>query len=342
MLFRIVIEASDTLSDYASDMFWLFGYFLVSGTFTHIDTPTVILHFYSRLRTIQELYKIGSEAYRQRKSIKQHGYNRSKSQFTASRKHKRTAMTNISSKQNSETLRSIATTKKPDNHKRTSLAFALTAALFVSACATDDQSKTQQGALIGGLLGAVAGAVSGDSKDAVIGAVAGALVGGAVGSYQDKQQRELEEQLAAEIAAEQIEIQRLEDETLQVSLSNTASFDVNSSALKPGFLPALDRLAFLMQKYDKTAVHVIGHTDSTGSDEFNENLSRQRASSVATYARDAGLNQRRLSVEGRGEYEPRASNDTPEGRRSNRRVEIFLKPIVEGQQQQAFESPNYS
>jgi len=222
-------------------------------------------------------------------------------------------MSNLSNSQNGDARQSVASIpslKKPTSLKRTGMALAIAAALSVSACATDDQSKTQRGALLGGVLGAVAGAVTGDSKDALVGAIAGALVGGAVGNYQDRQQRELEEQLAAEIAAEQIEIQRLEDETLQVSLSNTASFDVNSSALKPGFLPALDRLASLVQKYDKTAVHVIGHTDSSGSEEFNQNLSRQRASSVARYARDQGLDQRRVSVEGRGEFEPRASNDT--------------------------------
>lgn len=228
------------------------------------------------------------------------------------------------------------------NVKRTGLLLAITATLTVSGCATDGQSKTRGGAIIGGLIGAITGAVAGDSEDAVIGAIAGALVGGAVGNYQDKQQRELEEQLAAEIEAEQIEIQRLEDETLRVSLSNTASFDINSSTLQPGFLPALDRLGSLLQKYDKTAVHVIGHTDSSGSEEFNQGLSRDRAASVASYARDAGLDQRRLRVAGRGETEPRESNDTTLGRQLNRRVEIFLRPIVDGQQQEAFEVPYYN
>jgi len=97
-----------------------------------------------------------------------------------------------------------------------------------------------------------------------------------------------------------------------------------------------------LQKYDKTAVHVIGHTDSTGTDEYNQGLSRERAVSVARYVRDAGLERQRLNVEGRGESEPRESNDTASGRQSNRRVEIYLRPIIEGQQQEAFESPSYS
>jgi len=227
--------------------------------------------------------------------------------------------------------------------KRTALAFAIGATLATSGCASKGNERAQGGAIIGGLIGAVAGAAAGDTETAVFGGIAGALIGGAVGNYQDNQQRELEEQLAAEIAAEQVEIQRLADETLRVSLSNESSFDVNSSEIKPAFLPALDRLGFLLQKYDKTAVHIIGHTDSTGTDEYNEGLSRERAVSVALYVRDgAGLNQSRLNVEGRGESEPRESNDTVSGRQSNRRVEIYLKPIVEGQQQQAFESPSYS
>lgn len=225
------------------------------------------------------------------------------------------------------------------NAKRTALVIAIAAILTLSGCATG--GRTQGGAIIGGLVGALAGAVTGDTEGAVFGAVAGALVGGAVGNYQDQQQRELEQQLADEIQAEQIEIQRLSDETLRVSLSNEASFDVGSSALKPGFLPALDRLGSLLQRYDKTIVHVVGHTDSTGSDEYNLGLSRDRAESVARYANNAGLDRRRLNIEGRGENEPRETNRTTTGRASNRRVEIFLRPVVEGQQEEAYESPNF-
>ena len=144
-----------------------------------------------------------------------------------------------------------------------------------------------------------------------------------------EKEQELEEQLAAEIAAEQIEIQRLEDETLQVSLSNTASFEVNSSALKPGFLPALDRLASLVQKYDKTAVHVIGHTDSSGSDSYNLELSQRRARSVGDHLASKGVARMRILTQGFGEQYPVASNDTPEGKLQNRRVELRLTPLTD-------------
>jgi len=185
--------------------------------------------------------------------------------------------------------------------KKTVLVLAIAAALTLSGCATNGETGTRNGALLGGLIGAVTGAVTGNSERAVFGAVTGALVGGAVGNYQDRQQRDLEEQLAAEVEAEMIQIQRLEDETLQVSLSNEASFDVDSSALKPAFLPALDRLGALLQKYDKTAVHVIGHTDSTGEEDYNMELSRDRAGAVARYTGNRGLDQRRIKIEGRGE-----------------------------------------
>ena len=219
------------------------------------------------------------------------------------------------------------------------LAACVSAAL--TGCAVDGQTKTTTGALIGGIVGAAAGSTS-DSEGALYGAIAGALIGSAVGNYMDRQQREIEQQLAAELESGNAEIQRLQDETLRISLSSEASFDIDSAELKPAFLPALDRLSALMQKYEKTALHVIGHTDSTGTETHNDVLSRERAVSVAGYIHNAGADRRRLNVEGRGEYEPRDSNDTIEGRRANRRVEIYIKPIVEGNQQQAFESPSYS
>lgn len=269
-------------------------------------------------------------------------YNESLIEYKATGFIKRAAMnTNL----HTSTCNGRSSLKMGETHsntiKRTYLVVAVAAVLTLSGCASTG-SRTQSGAIIGGLIGAVAGAVAGDTEGAVFGAVAGALVGGAVGNYQDKQQRELEEQLAAEIEAELIEIQRLEDETLQVSLSSAASFDIGSSALKPGFLPALDRLGAVLQQYDKTIVHVIGHTDSTGTEEYNQGLSRDRAVSVANYTRDAGIDRQRLNVEGRGEFEPRETNETIVGRQANRRVEIYLRPVVEGQQEVAYESPYYN
>lgn len=224
--------------------------------------------------------------------------------------------------------------------KLTLAAAAVSTTLLLGACATDGSNKrTQQGALIGAVAGAAAGSTSSDDKGALYGAIAGALIGSAVGNYMDQQQNEIERELAAEIDAEQVEIQRLQDETLQVSLSNDVSFEIDSANLQPAFYQALNRLGELMDKYDKTALHIIGHTDSTGTDEHNDLLSRKRAISVATYVRNNGVDGRRLNVQGRGEFEPRASNSSLDGRRANRRVEIYIKPIVEGEEENAFTPP---
>lgn len=227
--------------------------------------------------------------------------------------------------------------------KNSFIASCAGATLLLGACATDgNHAGTKNGALIGAVIGAAAGSTSSDDKGAILGAIAGALVGSAVGNYVDKQQQEIEQELAAEIEAEQVDIVRLEDDTLRVSLSSEATFDIDSSALNTAFYPALDRLGGVMEKYDKTVLHIIGHTDSTGTDAYNDELSRRRAVSVATYVRDNGVDRTRLNVEGRGEFEPRATNANREGRRANRRVEIYIKPVVEGDQQRAFESPNYT
>lgn len=227
--------------------------------------------------------------------------------------------------------------------KNSLIAACAGATLLLGACATNGATdRTKSGAIIGAVIGAAAGSTSGDDKGALLGAVAGALVGSAVGNYMDKQQEEIEAELAAEIDADQVDIQRLEDDTLRVSMSSEATFDIDSSALKPAFYPALDRLGGVMANYDKTVLHIIGHTDSTGSEQHNDVLSRKRAVSVATYVRDNGVERRRINVEGRGEYEPRFTNASTDGRRANRRVEIYIKPVVEGEQQRAQESPDYS
>jgi len=241
-----------------------------------------------------------------------------------------------------EMSKNNADTRRSHRSRVSATVLATCMTIAISGCANLGDSKAKSGAIIGAVAGAAAGKVANDDKGAIFGAIAGALVGSAVGNYMDQQQREIEEALAAEIATDEIEIQRLQDETLRVSLSSQASFEINSAELNPGFLPALNRLSSLMQEYEKTALHVIGHTDSTGTNELNDRLSRKRAVSVAGYINKSGIDRRRFNVEGRGEYEPRETNDTVDGRRANRRVEIYIKPIVEGEQDRAFESPSYS
>jgi outer membrane protein OmpA-like peptidoglycan-associated protein len=167
----------------------------------------------------------------------------------------------------------------------------------------------------------------------------GALTGGAVGNYMDSQQREFEQELASEREANQLEIERLRDDTLKLTVDNEVSFDFDKAAIKPAFEPSLDKLAGVLRKYDRTVVHVIGHTDSTGPDVYNQRLSEQRARNVGDYLVSRGVPRQRVVTEGRGESEPRDTNATEAGRQLNRRVEIFVKPIVEGEEPAAYETP---
>lgn len=220
---------------------------------------------------------------------------------------------------------------------------ASTIALSVAGCATPDDPN--QRAKVGAAVGAVAGAVLGhqldDSAGKWVGAAVGALAGGAVGHYMDNQQQDFETTLQQERDANQLEIERLRDDTLKLTVDSEVSFDFNKTDIKPAFRPSLDKLAQLIMDYDRTVVHVVGHTDSVGSDAYNQGLSERRALSVGDYLASYGVPRARLRTEGRGEREPRATNATEAGRQLNRRVEIFVKPIVEGQEQRAYEPPAY-
>jgi len=209
-------------------------------------------------------------------------------------------------------------------------AFALALTAFLAAgCATDDPNRR---AKTGALIGAVAGAVAGNQTDSkngkIIGAALGGIVGYKVGQYQDRQQKELEEALANELAANQIDIQRLENDVLRVNLSSEASFDVNEATVKAPFYPSLDKITEVVGKYDQTMIVVIGHTDSSGSEDYNQVLSERRSMAVADYLTGGGIPGQRLSTEGRGELAPRAGNDTAANRMANRRVEIDLIPVI--------------
>lgn len=224
---------------------------------------------------------------------------------------------------------------------RTAIACAI--AVGVSACAT--QNDPHQRAKVGAAVGAVAGAVLGHQLDGKsgrwVGAAVGALAGGGVGHYMDNQQQEFESSLQQERDANQLEIERLRDDTLKLTVDSEVSFDFGKAEIKPTFRPSLDKLGALLMKYDRTIVHVVGHTDSVGSDQFNQRLSEERAMRAGDYLAAYGVPRDRLRTEGRGEREPRANNATEAGRQLNRRVEIFVKPVVQGQEQRAYESPRY-
>jgi len=219
---------------------------------------------------------------------------------------------------------------------------ALLVAAALTGCATDDPNRR---AKTGAAIGAVAGAILGHQIDGnsgrYVGAALGALAGGGAGYYMDNQQKEFEQALREEERNNQLEIERLRDDVLKLSLDSEVSFDVDQSQIKQAFKPSLDKLADVLIKYDRTAVHVVGHTDSTGSDSYNQSLSERRAQSVSSYLEQRGVPYQRLRHEGRGELEPRDTNATAAGRQLNRRVEVYVKPIVEGREQEAFQSPAY-
>ncbi len=211
----------------------------------------------------------------------------------------------------------------------------------ISACATDDPNqRAKLGAAAGAVLGAVIGhSIENDKGGLLAGAAIGAAAGGGIGYYMDNQQKEMEAALAAEQANHDIEIQRLENESLKIDISSEVSFDFGSAGLKSAFMPTLQKVSAILQRYPNTIIHVVGHTDSIGSEGYNMDLSYRRAQSVVDYFNSDGVPASRLITEGRGEAEPRESNETEAGRQLNRRVEIYVKPIVEGQESEAYQTP---
>lgn len=203
--------------------------------------------------------------------------------------------------------------------------------LGLTACAADDPNRrAKTGAAVGAIAGAVIGKqVSGGPKGAVTGAIIGGIAGGATGNYMDKQQQEFEAALAQEQSQHALEIQRMADESLKIDVSNEISFDFNSANVKNAFMPTLDKVANVLNRYPQTNVTVVGHTDSTGSEAYNQQLSERRARNVADYMVGRGVDSGRMFSIGQGESQPRASNDTEAGRQLNRRVEILVKPITQ-------------
>ena len=219
-------------------------------------------------------------------------------------------------------------------------ALAATAMLLAVACATDDPNRSAKtGALVGAIVGAVIGNQGDSDTQRYAGAAVGALAGVAVGSYMDRQRDDLENALSDEQRREELAITEVGDNALKIGIAGDATFAFDSAAIQPQFRPTYRRIASVLKEYERTIVHIIGHTDSVGSADYNRALSRRRAESVGLYLRDRGINGNRLIYEGRGETQSVATNETAEGRRRNRRVEIIIKPIVEGEERRAYQPP---
>ena len=210
-------------------------------------------------------------------------------------------------------------------------------AVFVSGCETLDPytreektSKATKGALIGAAAGAVVGLISGDDaverrQRALIGAGIGALAGGAIGNYQDRQ----EAALRAELEGTGVSVTRMGD-NITLNMPGNVTFATDSSDLSPAFFDVLNSVGKVRGEFEQTVVEGAGHTDSTGSDSYNQSLSERRAQSVSRYLTAQGVIPQRVITVGMGESRPVADNTTAAGRQANRRVEITMVPVTTG------------
>ncbi|MCB1452275.1 MAG: OmpA family protein [Rhizobiaceae bacterium] len=214
-------------------------------------------------------------------------------------------------------------------NKKAAIVFATAA--FVAGCTTDPftgdrkLSNTAGGALIGAGVGTVAGLViggGGNRNAALIGAGVGALAGAGVGAYMDSQESELR----AQLAGTGVSVTRV-GENIILNMPSNITFPTDQDVVSTGFYPTLNAVAVVLTKFNRTLVDVYGHTDSTGDEGYNIDLSQRRALSVATYLNAQGIDSRRFFIQGYGESRPVATNATPEGRALNRRVEIQLSPL---------------
>ena len=200
---------------------------------------------------------------------------------------------------------------------------------LLAGCAENvrENPNTAGGALIGALGGAAIGAIlPGSSRtNALIGAGVGLLAGAAVGQYLDNQERELREELAGTGA----NVYRQGD-SLLVSFPANVTFDVDSAQINPGFYRTLDDVSTTLNRYPESYLDIVGHTDSTGDEAYNQTLSERRADSVSNYFRGRGVIPERIASYGMGETQPVASNDSAIGRQQNRRVELRITPATQG------------
>jgi len=214
-------------------------------------------------------------------------------------------------------------------NKKGWMVLAVAAALAATGCTTvnpytgeQQTSNVAKGAAIGAVVGAATGAATGKGNKgerALIGAAIGASAGGGIGYYMDVQEAKLRQQLQGT----GVSVSRVGDQII-LNMPSNITFATDSSNLSPSIMPVLDSVILVLKEYDETMVNIAGHTDSTGSDSYNQKLSELRAQSVGNYLARGGVVFNRLVMVGYGESRPVASNSTSAGRAQNRRVEITL------------------
>lgn len=210
--------------------------------------------------------------------------------------------------------------KKNQAIRRTVVAFSALGSLALSACAS--MSNKERGAVIGATAGAAVGGVIGSNtgstaKGAIIGAVVGGAAGAIIGHQMDQQAKEL----AINIPGAKVE--RV-GEGIQVTFDSGLLFDFDSDVIRSEAGRNLVELSRSLNKYPKSQLLIVGHTDSKGDEAYNQGLSLRRSNSAASYLEGQGVARTRIATNGRGEYEPVAPNDTDAGRQLNRRVEVAI------------------
>lgn len=212
------------------------------------------------------------------------------------------------------------------------LRLTLAAALaFMVGCQSIDPytgeqkaSNTAKGAGVGAIVGAIIGAKTSDqrTKGALKGALAGGALGGGIGYYMDRQEAVLREQLQGS----GVQVQR-EGDTIRLVMPGNITFASGQSEIKSQFFSVLNSVAQVLSEYDRTAIKIAGHTDSTGSQALNQRLSEDRATSVKQYLLTQKLASGRVHATGFGPRYPIANNNSAAGREQNRRVELELLPL---------------
>ena len=212
------------------------------------------------------------------------------------------------------------------------IALLLSGTVALSGCTTNPYTGESQagnagiGAGLGAVLGAGVGVLSSSKKDrgkgALIGAAAGAALGGGAGYYMDVQEAKLRDKMKGT----GVSVTRNGDNII-LNMPSNVTFDSSSSSLKPAGANTLTGVAMVLKEYPKTAVNIIGYTDSTGTRALNMKLSQQRADSVGSSLITQGVAANRIRTAGMGPDNPIASNSTEDGKAQNRRVEITLSPL---------------
>lgn len=205
---------------------------------------------------------------------------------------------------------------------RKALVVLLVLAMVVALTGCASLSRRDKGVLVGAGAGAAVGGVIGSRTDntalgAILGAAVGGAAGGVIGNYMDDQAEEMREDL------EGATVTRV-GEGIKITFDSGILFDIDSATLRPAATENLADLADILQKYEDTNILLEGHTDSSGPEDYNMNLSERRARSVAGYLGEHGVDMRRMSVQWYGEMQPIADNETAEGRQLNRRVEVAI------------------